>query len=324
MRVSILIAHGFTDSGLSVVLDVFRTANALGRRASGTTPFQVSVVAARRQVRAASGLRVGPAASLSSASRAELLLVPGYWVEAPREMDDLLGRADVKKLVGAIRAAHARGSTVGSSCGGAFLLAEAGLLDGRSATTTWWLAPHLQARCPGTRIEPDKALVIERRVVTAGAVFAAADLALHFVARARGPTLARRVARLLLLETHASQGAFMAIQQLSTNDETVRRAETWVRAHLGASFSVRDMAHAAGTSPRTLARRLAGAVGTTPIGFVQRLRVEQAAHLIETTSLSLGEVSERVGYGDANALRRMMRRHLQATPRELRRRQQAT
>jgi transcriptional regulator GlxA family with amidase domain len=207
----------------------------------------------------------------------------------------------------------------GSSCGGAFLLAEAGVLEGHTATTTWWLAPQLQRRCPGARIEAERALVVDGRLVTAGAVFAQADLVLHVVARACGPTLSRRVARLLLLSTHASQAAFMAVQQLAANDTTVRRAEAWARARLGDSFSVVDMARAAGASPRTLARRLAEAVGTTPIGFVQRLRVEQAVHLLETTSLSPEEVSSRVGYAGADALRRVMRKHVNASPREVRR-----
>ncbi|MBX3230616.1 MAG: helix-turn-helix domain-containing protein [Labilithrix sp.] len=234
-------------------------------------------------------------------------------------MSAVLARSDVKALVRAVGAAHRRGATVGSSCGGAFLLAEAGILEGHTATTTWWLAPELQQRCPGARIEAERALVVEERLVTAGAVFAQADLALHVVARVCGPTLSRRVARLLLLETHASRAAFMAVQHLAANDETVRRAVRWARARLGDTFRVADMARAAGTSPRTLARRLVEAVGTTPIGFVQRLRVEQAVHVLETTALSLDEVSSRVGHGDANALRRVMRRHVHASPRDLRR-----
>jgi transcriptional regulator GlxA family with amidase domain len=319
MRVAILVAHGFTDSGLALALDVFRTANALARRTRRTAPFQIRVLSSTRRVRAASGMTVGPTSPLSSASRADLLLVPGYWVETADDMNAILVRADVQKLVAATRAAFRRGAIVSSSCGGAFLLADAGILDHRIATTTWWLAPQLQARCPSATIESDKALVVDGRLVTAGAVFAQADLALHIVARECGPTVSRAVARVLLLSTHASQAAFMAVHQLAANDPTVRRAEAWVRARIDRSFSVVEMARAAGTSPRTLSRRLAKAVGLTPIGFVQRLRVEHAVHLLETTALSLDEVSARVGYGDASALRRVIRKHVKVSPRELRR-----
>ena len=318
VRIAILVADGFTDSGLAVALDVFRTANALARRAGRAVPFRVSVLAPTKRVRAASGLIVGPTSPLSSASRAELVLVPGYWIEAAEDVRSVVERPDVKKLVRAIGAAYGRGATVASSCAGAFLLAEAGILDGRAVTTAWWLAPQLQRRCPGAKMEAERALVVDGRLITAGALFAQADLALHICARVCGPTLSRHVARLLLLDTHASQAAFMAVHQLTANDETVRRAEAWARARLADAFSVVDMARAAGTSPRTLARRLAAAVGTTPIGFVQRLRVEQAVHLLETTSLSLDQISSRVGYGDGNALRRVIHKHLGTSPRRLR------
>lgn len=319
MKVAILVAHGFTDSGLSIALDVLRTANALARGAGRKEPFRVSVVSPARRVRAASNVSVVEAEPLARAARADLVLVPGYWVERAEDMDALLARADVRELVRVVASAHRRGATVGSSCGGAFLLAEAGVLDGHTATTTWWLAPRLSSRFPDVRVEAQRALVVERRVVTAGAVFAQADLALHVVSRTAGPTMARHVARLLLLDTHASQAAFMAVHQLAVNDELVRRAESWIRAHLRDAFGVDDVARAIATSPRTLARRLAAAVGTSPIGFIQRLRVEHAVHLFETTALSLTEVSERVGYADPNALRRVIRKHVDATPRELRR-----
>ncbi len=319
MRIAILLTHDFTDSGLSIALDVFRTANVLARRSDRREPFRVTVVAPSKRVRAASGMVTVSAEPLARAARADLLLVPGYWIERPEEMDALLARPDVGALVQTLRAAHRRGATIGSACGGAFLLAAAGVLDGRSATTTWWLAPRFRARFPAVRLDAQRALLVERRLMTAGAVFAQADLALHVVARVAGPTVARQVARLLLLDTHASQAAFMAVHQLATNDELVRRAEAWVRARLSESFGIGDVARAVGTSARTLARRLAAAVGATPIGFVQRLRVEHAVHLLETTSLSLEQVSERVGYADPNALRRVIRRHVSASPRELRR-----
>jgi len=319
MKVALLVTHGFTDSGLAIALDVLRTANALARRARRTEPFRLRVVAPARRVRAASGVSTVEAEPLERAARDELLLVPGYWVERPDEMDALLERADVRELVRLVARAHRRGATVGSSCGGAFLLAQAGALDGRAATTTWWLAPRLQARFPLVRVEAERSLVVGRRLITAGAAFAQADLALHVVSRVMGPTVARHVARLLLLDTHASQAAFMAVHQLTATDELVRRAEAWIRGHLRQSFGIDDVARAVGTSPRTLARRLATSVGTSPIGFVQRLRVEHAVHLLETTSLSLDEVSDQVGYADPNALRRVMRKHVDASPRELRR-----
>jgi transcriptional regulator GlxA family with amidase domain len=319
-RVAVLIAEGFTDSGLSVTLDVFRCANSLAQRSGQGRPFEISVVSARGgRIRAASGLVVEPTRSVRAAARADIVLVPGFWVEDAAAMDAALEREDMRRLIGALRAAHARGAVVGSSCGGTFLLAESGALDGLTGTTAWWLAPHLKQRRPQVEVDAARALIAHGRVISAGAVFAQADLALYLVARFAGPSLARRCARVLLLDAHPAQAPYMAISYLTTNDPSVRRAESWVREHLADDFDVALLARKAGTSPRTLARRLAAAVGLSPIRFVQRLRVEAAVHLLRTTRLSLEEIGARVGYSDANALRRLIRRETSSTPKELRR-----
>lgn len=324
-RILVLIADGFTDSGLSIALDVFRTANAIvahpSTRSAATAPrFAIEVASPTGgTVRAASGLTVGPTRRASEAVRsADVVLVPGLWAEAPPVIDALLARDDVQQLVRALAAAHRRGAIVGSACGGAFLLAEAGLLDRRVCTTTWWLAPHLKQRRPAVEVDPSRALVAGRTVLTAGAVFAQADLALHLVARFAGPTVARRCSRLLLLDAHPSQAPYMAVHQLTANDPTVRRAEDWVRKHLADDFDIAALARGIGTSARTLSRKLGASVGLNPIAFVQRLRVETAVHLLETTRLSLQDVAARVGYRDAGTLRRLIRRETHATPRMLR------
>ena len=318
-RIAVLIAEGFADSGLSIALDVFRTANALAVRRGRSAPFELKVASARGgPVRSASGLLLAQTRTAVVASRAHAVITPGIWVGASDELAPLLERRDVRALVAALARAHARGALVGASCGGAFLLGEAGLLDRRACTTTWWLAPTLQARCPSALVDAHQALVIADRVLTAGAVFAQADLSLHLVARFAGPEVAQHCARLLLLDRHPSQAPYMAVRTLAANDETVRSAERWVRAHLAEPFDVATLGRHLGVSARTLARRLKVAIGTSPIGFIQRVRVEAAVHLLQTSRLSLQEVSDRVGYADATALRRLIRRELDASPSELR------
>ena len=128
---------------------------------------------------------------------------------------------------------------------------------------------------------------------------------------------------MLLLDTHPSQAPYMASQQLRANDALVEKAERWVRAHLAEAFAVAALAKHVGVSPRTLARRLHAAVGLSPIAFVQRLRVEAAVLLLQTSSLSLEEIGARVGYGDASTLSRLIRRETRTSARELRRRRPA-
>lgn len=320
-EVAILVADGFTDSGLAVTLDVVRAASAIVVRAGKPPPFRPFVASPRGgTVRAASGLAIGGTRPASRAAAADLVLVPGMWIEDPDELDGVLARADLAPMVRAIERAHGRGALIGASCAGTFLVARTGLLDRRRATTTWWLARELRRRHPAIEVVEREALVVDERVITAGAVFAVADLALHLVARFAGPAVARRTARALLLDRHPSQAPYMALGYLKTEDAVVRRAEAWARAHLGEGFDVATLARRAGASPRTLARRLDAALGLSPIGFVQRLRVETAIHLLETSRLSLDEIGARVGYADANTLRRLVRREAGLSPREVRRR----
>lgn len=323
-RVAILVHAGFTDSGLSIALDVFRTANSLRQRAGQAPLFQVELVSAKGgHVAAASGLATVSTHTLHRAKLASVVLVPGFWVEDASDVDAYVDQAALQPLVRAIAAAHARGALVCSSCAGAFLLASAGVLDGKQATTTWWLAPHLQRRRPQVAVVADAAMIIQGKVITAGALFAQADVALHLVTHFGGLSLAKLCANLLLLDRHGSQTPYMALRQLTLNDPVLRKAERWVRANLAEAFGMPELAKRLGVSPRTLARKLGSSLGMSPIAFVQHLRVEAAVQLLETTQLSLDEISRRVGYTDPHTLSRLIRRELAVTPRELRRKQRS-
>jgi transcriptional regulator GlxA family with amidase domain len=251
---------------------------------------------------------------------APVVLVPGIWTERPDQLDGLLARADVALAARMLARVHERGAIIGAACSATFLLAAAGLLAGRRATTTWWLAPEMRRRFPAVELVEHEALVVDQRVITAGAVLAVTDLALHVVARFAGPVAARQTARVLLLDRQPSQTPYMALRFVTTDDAIVRRAETWARAHLADGFDIATLARRAGASPRTLARRLEAALGLSPIAFVQRLRVETAAQLLETSRLSVAEISARVGYEDADTLARLLRRDTGQSARELRRR----
>jgi len=313
--VALLVADGVTDSGLAVALDVLRAACAIVVRAGRPAPFRPRITSARGgTVRTAAGLAVATRAHRA----ADIVLVPGLWLESPAELDRLLARADIARTVNAIDRAHARGAVVGAACSGTFLLAATGRLDRRRATTTWWLAPELRRRHPAIELFESQSLVVDERLLTAGAVLAVADLALHLVARHAGPAIARQTARVLLLDRHPSQAPYMALRTLRTDDPLVHRAETWARAHLADGFDIATLARRCGASSRTLARRLDAALGLSPIAFVQRLRLETAIQLLETSRLSLDDISARVGYASADTLRRLLRRDTQLTPTRLR------
>ena len=323
-RIGLVVLDGFTDSGVSVALDVLRAANALARREGHAPPFVIEVLSwSGRPVRAASGLVTTVHGGLSRLEKCQVVLVPGCWAERDEDVDELLARGDVVKVVSALGRAVDRGVVIGASCTGSFLLAATGRMERRRATTTWWLAGAFRSRFPGVDLDVDQSLTIDGRLMCAGAVFAMADLALTVVSRVAGPSLARQCMRVLLLDEHPSQAPYMVLRQVVTNEPVVRSTEAWVRRHLAEGFSIGALARAVGTSPRTLARKLDAALGVSPIGFVQRIRLESASHLLETSRLSLDEVAERVGYHDAGTLRRLIRRELGRAPRELRQQSQA-
>jgi transcriptional regulator GlxA family with amidase domain len=198
------------------------------------------------------------------------------------------------------------------------LLAEAGLLEDRRATTTWWLAPAFRARFPRVDLDESKMLVEATRRVTAGAALAHFDLALWIVRRV-SPGLANVVARYLVVDPRPSQAPFIIPDHLAHADPVVEQFERWVREHLDTPFSLAAAARAVGTSQRSLERRVSAVLGKPPVAFVQDVRVEVATHLLRSEDSDIEAVAAKVGYRDGTTLRTLLRRRLGRGVRELRR-----
>jgi transcriptional regulator GlxA family with amidase domain len=230
----------------------------------------------------------------------------------------MLGRRDVVDAMALVRRWRAAGARIAGCCTGTFVLGEAGLLDGRRATTTWWLGPAFRRRFPAVDLDERHMVVDDRGVLTAGAALAHLDLALTVV-REASPALAELVARHLLIDSRASQAPFALQSQLAHDDELVRRFEGWIRDHLSEPFALGRAARALGASQRTLQRRVRAVLGKPPLSFVQDLRLERAAHLLRTTRDAVDEVAAAVGYSDGATLRTLLRRRLGLGVRALRR-----
>lgn len=156
------------------------------------------------------------------------------------------------------------------------------------------------------------------RRVTAGAALGHMDLALWLV-RQVSPELASLTARYLIVDARPSQSAYALTDHLAHSDPVVQRFDAWVRANLARGFSLDEAARAVGASKRTLARRVEHVLGTSPLAYVQSVRVERAVHLLRTTSASVDDIAVRVGYGDASTLRTLLRRRLNQGVKEIRR-----
>ena len=197
------------------------------------------------------------------------------------------------------------------------MLGESTLLDDHDATTTWWLAPLFRKRYPRVRLDESRIIVSSEQFVTAGAALSHLDLALWLIGGA-SPELATLTARYLVVDARPSQAAYMIPSHLAHTDPVVDRFERWARSRLAKGFSLDEAARATATSARTLARRMHKVLGKSPLSYFQDLRVEHAVHLLKTTTHSVDEISERVGYADGVTLRLLLRRRLGRGIRELR------
>jgi transcriptional regulator GlxA family with amidase domain len=205
-----------------------------------------------------------------------------------------------------------------AACTGTFVLAESGLLDGRTATTSWWLGPFFRARYPRVVLDDRRMVVRSNDVVTAGAALAHFDLALWLVRRI-SRALAAVTARYLMIDPRSSQAAYAIPDHLTHTDAVVERFERWARENLSNGFSLNHASRAVGASPRTLARRLRAVLGKSPMSYFQGLRVERAVHLLQTTDESVERIAIEVGYSDAVTLRNLLRRQLGRSASQLRR-----
>ena len=316
MRVHVLALDGVFDLGLSAVLDAFRTANELIEASTmAVEPFDVRTVAVRRRVRTSQGLLV-PIHPVDRRAP-DCVVVPAIGYKMPVPLEAALSRADVQEATHLLRDYARRGAMMTAACVGTFVMAESGLLDGHSATTTWWLAPLFRRRYPDVSLEDSSMIVHSGGFVTAGAALGHMDLALWLVRRV-SPELASLTAQYLIVDSRPSQSAYALTDHLVHADPVVRRFESWVRANLALGFSLSDAARAVGSSKRTLARRLHAVLGKSPLEYVQSVRVERAVHLLKTTAASVDEIATRVGYADGVTLRTLLRRRLRAGVKEIR------
>jgi transcriptional regulator GlxA family with amidase domain len=316
MDVAVVVYDGVFDSGLAAILDVLENANALGEELSEPPTWNVTTVGTQPMVRTGAGHLV-QAQPLEHAETADLLIVAARAGRGPSEVLDFVGGDHSLCERNLIARARNRGTAIASACAGTFLLAEAGILDGERATTTWWLAPAFRARYPAVHVDQGQMVITSDGITTAGAAFGHVDLALAIV-RASSPALADLVARYLVIDERPAQSAYIIPSTLAQSDPTVAAFERWVRERLAEPISIPTAARAIGVSERTLQRSVQRTLGTSPIRFVQDLRVERAVHLLRTTELSLEAISGRVGYEHPHTLRVLLRERTGKTTAALR------
>lgn len=310
MIVDVLTPAGASPSSVAITFEVLSTANRVLRGRGRDPAFAVRATgdAADAAIAFAGGLEPAPRGP------AGLVIVPGLALASEAAVNEGLARPE---LVTACRmlTESARSAEIAASCSGVFLVARAGLLEGRRATTSWWLATAFRRMFPGVRLDTAPLVVRDGTVTTAGAAMAQLDLMLALVARHAGSDIAADCARYLVMDERRSQLPYMAISLLAASDVHVAQAEGWARSRLHEGIRVEDLSAAVGMAPRTFARRVEGATGLSPVRFLQRLRIERALELMATTRATLEAVSHQVGYAEPSTLRRLLRAEGVALPR---------
>ncbi|AQS68294.1 GlxA family transcriptional regulator [Streptomyces pactum] len=310
-RVALVAFPGIRAFDVSVITEVWGA----DRTDRGAPAFDLRRVAAdgTTAIPMRGGLALHPDRTLDWLDGADLVLIPG--------LDDHLTPAPAPVLE-ALRRAHARGITVAALCGGAFTLAQSGLLDGRRAITHWRLIDLLRARHPRVTVVPDALFIEDDNIWTAAGTAAGIDLCLHLVRLAHGAEAAATIARSMVTAPFrtGTQAQFIEhpTPRTDRDADTLAAVREYALRHLHEPLTVAGLAVRAGMSPRSFARHFTAATGTTPLRWLLDQRVAAAQRLLERTDLPMPEVARRAGFGSEVTMRQHFASRLATSPRAYR------
>ncbi|MFE2481040.1 helix-turn-helix domain-containing protein [Streptomyces sp. NPDC059389] len=300
--VALAVTSGVPHFELAAACDVFGV-----DRSDLADPWYEFVLCGPPSVPVGGRFRVEPDAGLDRLVRADTVIVPAC---ADLEADP------PAELVEAVRAAHEAGARVASLCTGAFVLAAAGLLDGRRATTHWLHAAALAAKYPRVEVDPDVLYVDDGSVLTSAGKAAAMDLCLHLVRLDHGSAVANQVARRLVVPPHRAggQAQFVTTPVPEPREHPLESLLAWTMARLDQPLTVEDLARRANMSSRHLARVFTDVTGTTPLRWLLAQRIHRAQELLETTDETVGTIATATGMGTDATLRRHFNRTVGVPP----------
>jgi transcriptional regulator GlxA family with amidase domain len=314
-RVAILAFKSFATIPITGPMDILNEACHLQRRALGEderrTTFDIELVSLTTKPLLFDKVTLRPDASLSTAKKPDLILIPSL---GPRVVESL---NSVAAFLPWIKECCAQGARAVSVCTGAFLLAESGFLDGREATTHWFFADLFN---PQVDLRPDRLIIDEGNMITCGAALSFLDLALYLIELYCGHDAALLSAKMMLIEMgRRSQLPYTILSPRKMHqDRQILRLQHFMEGNSSKNYTIESMAKRIGMSVRNLDRRFLKVVGETPYTYLQRLRVERAKRLLETTDHTFEEIMAKVGYEDVRSFRRLFHAFTDLSPREYR------
>jgi transcriptional regulator GlxA family with amidase domain len=313
----VLLGDGLSSTSV-MPAEIFHTAGALWEQLHGRAPaprFRVRTASIDgKPVRNPFGVDVAPSGAIHAVERTDIVIVPTSGLDFEPKL------VENSALLPWLRHHHAAGAYIVGACMGSAYLAEAGLLDGRVATTHWALGTRFAARYPRVRWQPERFVTEDNRLLCSGGVYGAVDVSLYLVEKLCGHEVALQCARSLLLpmpRLHQTSYAMLPVAQ-EHDDAPIRAAEAHLHAHFRGDVAVAALADKAGLAPRTFVRRFKAATGRSPAAYCQALRVEAAKAMLEREATPVQRVSAEVGYEDVAFFRGLFRRATGMTPAEYR------
>jgi transcriptional regulator GlxA family with amidase domain len=318
MRIFVVVLEGAYASSVAQTLDMLSAAAQLLLSQGRSPPLLRVCGVASGPLRLSSGLAISVSPLPKKCEATDVCVVPGLGIDNAQLAVQRINKDDAKKLQRWLVQAAQSNATLYASCSAVLLLARAGLLTKNTVTTSWWLGRTLEQLEPLAKVDVSRMVIDDGAIVTAGAAMAQTDLMLWLLKRHLGSALADKVSRFVLASKRTSQAAFMLPTAYTSGDEFVRRISKRLQAALPAALTMKTLASEFAMTERTLARRVKAATGKSPLNLLQGIRIHQAQVLLETSRLSVDEIAVRVGYSDATALRRLLKRNAHATPTQLR------
>ncbi|MDF3835807.1 helix-turn-helix domain-containing protein [Cupriavidus basilensis] len=312
---TVLVLEGAYPSSVAATRDILAAAGALAARAKVAAPRWRLCSVEGGPVRLLGGLTVDTS-RLPARAKGErsTWVLPGLGLDTSASIRQRLGCVDSVKVIEGLAQHVKAGGHVAAACSAVFLLHAAGLLRGRRATTSWWLAPLLKRMEPDCLVDADRMVCADGPVITAGAAFAQTDLMLYLLRQRCGSALADIVSRMLLIDGRQAQAPYIVPEALASGNDLVARLAAKVESALPNPPTVAALAQAFCMSERTLSRHIQKATGKSTLALVQSVRLRRARALLETSRMTVAQVAEAVGYQDSTALRRLMRRVAGANP----------
>ena len=320
MHITILVPGFGLPSPVIGAYEVFTNAGVLWNTLRGeevAAPFRVVTASVDgKPVSYEGGVTIQPDKAIAGIRKTDLVFVPTIGLDVNRILRHNPG------VVGFLQRQASKGTVIAGVCTGVSMLAEAGLLDGRQATTHWALADEYRQRYPDVDWKPDLFITRSDNIFCGGGVYAALDLCLHLVEYLAGYDVARQTGRALLIDSPRTWQSVFSAPALNQqhSDDKILRAQDYLHEYFNAEFTMDELAQRIGMSNRNFTRRFKQATGETPISYLHQLRINCAKHLLETDYKSVQEVCHEVGYEDIPFFRNIFRRYTGFSPSEYRRR----